>query len=73
MALTENEKRLLSEVIGELSEFNESVSGSSDPVAQILRMRLLNITWSRLLKLSLGMGLLLQAITALVTITNFKL
>jgi len=41
MALTENEKKLLSEVIGELSEFNKSVSGSSDPVAQVLRLHAL--------------------------------
>ncbi len=41
MALTEDEKKILSEVIGELSEFNEAVSGSSDPVAQLLRLHAL--------------------------------
>jgi len=42
MALTENEKKLLSEVVVEVREFYEALSGSSDPVAQVLRLHALS-------------------------------
>jgi uncharacterized protein YutE (UPF0331/DUF86 family) len=41
MALTKDQKKLLSEVIGHVSEFRETVSGSTDPVAQVLRLHAL--------------------------------